>query len=107
MECPNCHSKGSVFKRVFSRKKGSQNRFCVFCGSEVKITYNWKKIFILCIIVMLCLFVINIVIQLLGAYGLTSGFSGGLAAAVIAIFMRKPPYTVIELVNKPGKKHRH
>jgi len=106
MDCPHCHSKGSVFRKIFLKQKGSKNRFCMYCNAEVIIRYNWKKILVLCLIVMGILFVVNMIIQLLGSYGLTSGFAGGIAGAIIAIMMRKPPYVVVELVRKPGKK-RH
>lgn len=79
----------------------------MYCDAEVIVRYNWKKIFRLGLIVMASLFVVNVIIRLLGAYGLTSGFAGGLAGAVMAIVMRKPPYVVVELVRKPGKKRRN
>lgn len=107
MQCPACNNKGNVLKRIFIRHSGSKNRFCMYCNAEVQIKYNWKKIFRLCLVVMLILFLANMIIQMLGAYGLSSGFAGGVAGAVIAIMMRNPPYTTIELVKQEKKKRRH
>ncbi|NLA24261.1 MAG: hypothetical protein GX879_04765 [Bacteroidales bacterium] len=101
MHCPNCKSKGHVFKRIFIKRKDSKNRFCVYCAAEVKIVYSWKKIFWLCLIVFIGLMILNLIIILIGGPGITSGFAGGLGAAVVAIMMRRPPYVEVQLINKP------
>ena len=107
MECPNCHNRGNVLKRIFSKRKGYENSYCVHCNAEVKLIYNWKKIFILVSIIIIVLIVINIVLQAIGWPGLTGGFAGGLAGAVIAVYMRKPPFLKVELINKSKKKQRN
>jgi len=107
MECPNCHKTGNAFMRIFSRRGNTGSRFCTYCNAEVKLVYNWKRIFLLVAIVILVLIVLNFVLQYLGWPGITGGFAGGMAGAVIAIMMRRPPYLKIELVSKNKKKSRN
>ena len=92
--------------RIFSRRGKSKNRFCTYCNAEVKLIYNWKRIFLLAAILIIVLIVLNIVLQSIGWPGITGGFAGGMAGAILAIFMRKPPYLRIELVGKEKKKKR-
>ncbi len=106
MECPKCHRKGSVLKRVFSRRKGSDNRYCIYCDAEVKIIYNWKKIFLLILGIVFGLIILNFILQSAGWPGITGGFAGGTGGALIAVFMNRPPFVNVELVEKPKKKKR-
>ncbi|MDD4156558.1 MAG: hypothetical protein PHY08_08315 [Candidatus Cloacimonetes bacterium] len=107
MECPNCHKTGNAFMRIFSKRGKSGSRFCTYCNAEVKLIYNWTRIFILVAVVIVVLIILNYVLQSLGWPGITGGFAGGMAGAVIAIFMRRPPFLKIELVNKNKKKRRN
>ncbi|MDD4150548.1 MAG: hypothetical protein PHE33_11025 [Bacteroidales bacterium] len=106
MECPHCHNKGNVLKRIFSKRKGYENRYCVHCNSEVKLIYNWKNIFLLITFVIIGLIIINFVIQAIGWPGISSGFAGGLGGSIIAVYMRKPPFLKIELISKSKTKRR-
>ena len=107
MECPNCHKSGNVLKRIFSRRGGSKTRFCIYCNAEVNLIYNWNKIFLLIAAIVVVLIVINVIFQAIGWPGITGGFAGGLAGAVIAVYMRRPPFLKVELVNKQKKKRRN
>lgn len=107
MICPNCKHSGNLLKRVFVKRKGLYNRYCVYCNAEVKIVYNWRKIFLLSLIVVAVLLLLHIILILIGLPGLSSGLAGGAAGAAIAIFMRKPSYVKIEMLTKPGKKRRN
>lgn len=109
MECPNCHRRGNALKRIFSKRGNTGTRFCVYCNTEVRIIYNWKKIFVLSLVVLVLLLVLNVLLQMLGWPGITSGFAGGMGGAVIAIMIRREPYVKIELVNPPKtrKKRRN
>ncbi len=107
MECPNCHKQGNALKRIFSKRKGLENRYCVYCNAEVKLNYNWKKIILLAIGVFAGLVIINFLLQSFGWPGITGGFAGGLAGAIIAVYMRRPPFLSIELINKKKKKRRN
>jgi len=107
MECPNCHKTGNAFMRIFSRRGKSGTRFCTYCNAEVKLIYNWKKILILVVVVIIILVALNYILQSMGWPGITGGFAGGMAGAVIAIMMRRPPYLTIELVSKNKKKQRN
>ncbi len=107
MECPKCHRKGNALKRIFSRRKGFENRFCVHCNAEVKVIYNWSKIFLLILVIIAVLVILNIVLQAIGWPGISRGFAGGLGGAVIAVYMRRAPFVNIELVQKAKKKRRN
>ena len=111
MECPKCHKKGNVIRRVFavkSRKEGT--KYCMYCGAEVRITYNWSKIFLLIIGVIAFLILLNIILQKVfnmpGIGSLTAACFGGV---LITLFMRNKPFTIIELtsdLNKNPKKSK-
>jgi hypothetical protein len=73
----------------------------------VNLVYNWNKIFLLIAAIIILLIVLNIVLQSLGYPGITGGFAGGLAGAVIAVYMRRPPFLKVELVSKQKKKRRN
>lgn len=107
MICPNCNRSGNLLKRVFVRRKGSSNHYCVYCNAEVKITYNWKRILLLSLIVIAVLVLIHVFLISIGWPGLSSGISGGIAGTSIYIFMSRPPYVNIELVEKKSKKRRN
>jgi hypothetical protein len=107
MECPNCHKSGNALKRIFSRRKGFENRFCVYCNAEVRVIYNWKKIFFLVAAVIGVLIIINIILQSIGWPGISGGFAGGMGGSVIAVFMHRPPFVNIELVKEVKKKRRN
>ena len=107
MECPNCHKKGNVLRKVFTRRKGFDNRFCIYCDAEVKTTFNWKKIFLLILGIVVGLIILNVVLQYIGWPGITGGFAGGLAGALIAVYMNRPPFITVDLIQKNKKKHRN
>ncbi|HXK81743.1 MAG TPA: hypothetical protein PLO05_06275 [Bacteroidales bacterium] len=107
MKCPNCNSTGNLLKRVFIKRKGLPNRYCVYCNAEVKLIYNWRKIFLLALIIIAVLMILHAVMVSVGLPGVSGGIAGGAAGAVLAIFMRKPPYLNIELVKHSNKKRRN
>ncbi len=106
MECPHCHKTGNVFQRLFTRRSKTGTRFCIYCNAEVRVNYKWMKIFLLALLLVVVLIVLNIVLQMIGWPGITGGFAGGIAGAVLAIYMRRPPFVEIELVPKQKKKSR-
>ena len=106
MECPNCHKTGNVLKRIFSKRKCYENRYCAYCNAEVKLIYNWKNIFLLIALVIILLIIINFIMQAIGWPGISSGFAGGLGGSAIAVFMRKPPFLKVELISKTKTKKR-
>lgn len=107
MECPHCHKRGNALQRLFTRRKHTGTRLCIYCSAEVKFIYNWKRIFFLAAILVVVLIAFNYGLQALGMPGITSGFAGGMAGAILAIVMRRPPYLVIELVTQEKKKKRN
>lgn len=107
MECPNCHKQGNALKRIFSKRKGMPNRYCVYCNAEVKVNYNWSKISLLAAGIFVVLIILNYVLQTMGWPGITGGFAGGLAGAIIAVYMRKPPFMQVELIKPSRKKRRN
>lgn len=104
MKCPNCHKTGNTFQRIFMRKKGHKNRYCIYCNTEVKLFYNWKKIGFLSIGVFGGLIILNTLIIYLGWPGINGGFAGGIGGSLIAIYMRRPPFLKIELANPANEK---
>lgn len=104
MECPNCHKSGNAFKRIFSKRGTGDTRFCVYCNTEVRVIYNWSKILLLVLAIIAVLVIINLAIQNAGYPGISSGFAGGMAGAVLAIFMRRKPFLIIEPVITNRKK---
>lgn len=104
MECPSCHQQGNLLKRVFVRRSGQPNRYCVYCGAEVKLVYHWKKIFRMIFLVVAVIFVIHVLMIYYGLPGLSSGIAGGVVAAVSAIFIRRPGYTEVQLIRKKRRK---
>lgn len=109
MECPNCHQRGNAFKRIFSKRGNTGTRFCIYCNFEVKVIYNWKKIFLLSFIVLLILIILNLIMQQMGWPVITGDFAGGFAGAVVAIMIRREPYVKIDPVKpvKTRKKRRN
>jgi hypothetical protein len=111
MECPKCHKKGNVIRRVFAKKDKSKTKYCMHCGAEVVIEYNWMKIFIMAFFVLIFLILFNLFLQyVVGWPGLGSVGAASLGAVIIALFMRRPPYTIVRLINtknnpKKNKKH--
>ncbi len=103
MECPNCHNKGNVLKRIFSKRKGSKTHFCTYCNAEVKLSYNWKKIFLLAIILLAILLALNYILLAIGWGGVSGGMAGGAIGATLAVYMGRPPFLKIELVKKKKK----
>lgn len=106
MKCPNCGKSGNAFKRIFSKRSYGVNRYCVYCNAEVKIDYSWKKILILAIFTLFGLVLLQVILQFIGLPGINSGVAGGLAAAVLAIFIRRHPFVEISLVSKPEENKK-
>ncbi|MCK9254464.1 MAG: hypothetical protein GX793_02255 [Bacteroidales bacterium] len=104
MQCPNCNKTGNTFQRLFWKKKGQKNRFCIYCNAEVKLIYNWKRIALLSLVILVALVGLNFVLQYYNWPGINGGFAGGIGGALIAIYMRRPAFLKIELINKPKKK---
>lgn len=107
MKCPRCNKTGNLFQRIFMQRKGSKSKFCIYCGAEVVLKFNWKKIAFLAIGVLVGLIVLNIVLQSLGWPGINGGFAGGMGGALIAVLMRRKPFLDVELISKEKKKHRN
>ncbi|MDD3686156.1 MAG: hypothetical protein PHE56_05255 [Bacteroidales bacterium] len=106
MKCPHCNRTGNAFQRIFMRQKGTKSRYCIFCGGEVVLKYNWGKIVLLSVGVLAGLILLNIILQIFGWPGINGGFAGGLGGAIIAIYMRKKPFLNIEAIAKEKKKRR-
>lgn len=107
MVCPNCKKSGNAFKRIFSKRPAyGQNRYCVYCNAEVSVEYNWGKVAILSFVVLIALIIIQLVIQSYGWPGMNGGVAGGLAAAIIAIFIKRSPFVDVQLISKPGKQKK-
>ncbi len=104
MKCPQCHRTGSIFQRLFTRKGKTGTRSCIYCDAEVMVKYKWGKVFLLAAVVFTILILVNLFLQMIGWPGITGSFAGGLAGAVMAVFMRRPPFVEIELVPKQKKK---
>jgi hypothetical protein len=89
------------------RQKGTKSRYCIFCGGEVALKYNWGKIVLLSIGVLVGLILLNIILQIFGWPGINGGFAGGLGGAIVAVYMRKKPFLNIEAIAKEKKKQRN
>ena len=107
MKCPHCQRTGNAFQRLFTKRGKTGTRFCIYCNAEVNLIYNWKKIFLLALILIVALLALNYLLQFFGLPGITGGFAGGMAGAILAIVMRRPPYLIIEQVTKEKKKKRN
>ncbi len=104
MICPNCNKSGNVFKRIFVKRSYGENRYCIYCNAEVSVEYKWFKILILGIVILFSLILLQLIMQFIGLPGMNSGVAGALAAAFIAIFIRRPPFVEIKLIKKAKKK---
>ncbi len=107
MKCPHCNKSGNAFRRIFSKRSYGVNRYCVFCNAEVSVEYKWLKILVLGVFTLFGLVLLQIILQFMGLPGINSGVAGGLAAAIIAIFIRRYPFVEINLISKPGKKNKN
>ncbi len=106
MVCPNCNKSGNVFRRIFVKRSYGENRYCIFCNAEVTVDYQWGKVMILGLVVLIALIIVQFLMQYYGWPGMNGGVAGGLAAAVIAIFIRRPPFVEITLIRRPGKNRK-
>lgn len=106
MTCPNCNRTGNAFKRIFSKRSYGVNRYCVYCNAEVKVEYKWVKILILGVVILFALILFQLIMQFMGWPGMNGGVAGGLAAAAIAIFIRRSPFLEVSLISKPDKKSK-
>ncbi len=106
MKCPNCNKSGNAFRRIFSKRSYGVNRYCIFCNAEVSVEYKWVKILVLGVFTLFGMILLQLILQFMGFPGINSGVAGGLAAAVIAIFIRRHPFVEITLISKPEKKKK-
>lgn len=56
--------------------------------------------------VIVALVLLNILLQYIGWPGVNGGMAGGMGGAVIAVFMSRPPFVVIEQVGAKKKKKK-
>lgn len=106
MTCPNCKKSGNAFKRIFSKRSYGVNRYCIYCNAEVSVEYKWVKVLLLGVGTLLMLVLVQLTMQFAGMPGMNGGVAGGLAAAAIAIFIRRPPFVEIKLISKPKNKSK-
>ncbi|MFO7878717.1 MAG: hypothetical protein ACQES0_01650 [Bacteroidota bacterium] len=104
MECPNCHHSGNLLKRPFVKRRGLPDMYCVNCGARVRVQYKWKNIAKLAFFVLVGLFVLHVIMIYAGLPGLNGGIAGGIAGALMVIFMRRPAYVDVEQIG--GKKSK-
>jgi K+ transporter len=110
MKCPNCHKSSNVFKSIFVKRNDSKSKYCIFCNAEVNLKYNWTKIFILAATLAISLIFIQLLLKSNGQQNINGGLAGFVVALIMAIVMRQPPFTVVELVvniKKKNKKRRN
>jgi hypothetical protein len=90
MECPKCHKSGNVLRKVFgneNRKEGI--KYCLYCGTRVKISYQWLRIFMLFLIVVVVVVAIHYaLIYFFHEPGLTPILAGSIAAILILFIMQ-------------------
>jgi len=104
MECPNCHYTGNLLKRPFVKRKGLPDRYCVNCGAQIRLNYNYKAIGLLVIGIVALLIVIHLILLSLNYPGVSGGMAGGITGALMVVFMQRKPFLNIEHIQYKKKK---
>lgn len=101
MECPNCHSKGNVLRKVFGivdRKKGI--KYCMHCGVKIHIKYRWGRIFLLLLVIIILVLAIHyILIYVFKMPGLTPVLAGSITALLLLFLMQNKTFVKIEILK--------
>ncbi len=104
MKCPHCNHTGNLLKRPFVRRKGLPDSYCVKCGSQIKIQYNWGKITLLILGIVAFLLLLHLILQAMGYPGVSSMMAGGITGVILVIAMQHPPFINIEHITYDNHK---
>ena len=104
MECPNCHHSGNLLKRPFVKRKGLPDRYCVNCGAQIRLNYNYKAIGLLTAGIVAGLVLFHLILLSIGYPGVTGGMAGGITGALLVVFMQRKPFLILEHIQYKKKK---
>jgi Na+/H+ antiporter NhaC len=108
MKCPNCQHSGNLLKRPFVRRKGLPDSYCVKCGAQIRVKYNWGKIALLIFAIVVFLVLLHLILTTMGMPGVSSIMAGGITGVALVVFMQFPPFVTVEqvLYKNPKKKKK-
>lgn len=106
MKCPNCNHSGNLLKRPFVRRKGLPDTYCVRCGSQIRIRYNWGKILLLVIGIIVFLILLHLLLQTMGFPGVSSMMAGGITGFVLVLLMQHKPFVNLEHITYEDSKKK-
>jgi len=104
MECPKCHKKGNLLRKVFGNHDRKQKiKYCFYCGTKVKIFYHWGRIFLLFLAVLAFVMLVHYLLIYFKQPGLTPILAGGITAILLLFFMQTKPFMKINILNEKNK----